>query len=163
MSSFLCDIVSPAPLPPRIFFFFFLLSGLCCPIACSLLGGRIPSHNSGYKITRLCPSLCWFCYYFVSPSVLPDCLPYRGVTLPSHSTPLHFTRSLPSTPPLRLGLRSIPSTNPTLRPLFPLPPSYLPPPSRCRPAPTTAETPSLPAAEWPAHRGPELVASQYTA
>ena len=28
------------------------------PIACSLLGGVIPSQNSGYKITRLYPSLC---------------------------------------------------------------------------------------------------------
>ena len=31
-------------------------SGLRDPIACSLFGGGIPNQNSGYKVTRLCPS-----------------------------------------------------------------------------------------------------------
>ena len=31
-------------------------SGLRDPIACSLLGGGIPTQNSGYGDTRLCPS-----------------------------------------------------------------------------------------------------------
>ena len=35
--------------------FFFSWSGLRDYIACSLLGGIIPSQNSGYKVTRLCP------------------------------------------------------------------------------------------------------------
>ena len=39
-------------------FLFFLWAGLRDPIACSLLSGGSPSHNSGYKSTRLCPSLC---------------------------------------------------------------------------------------------------------
>ena len=37
---------------------FFFGDGLRDRIACSLLGGGILSHNSSYKITRLCPSLC---------------------------------------------------------------------------------------------------------
>ena len=92
--------------------------------------------------------------------------PLRSTPLhsaPLRSTPLHSTRSLPSTPPVRPGPRLIMSATPTLRPSLPLPPSSLPPTSQCRPAPTTTNTPSLLAAEWPAHRGPELVASQYTA
>ena len=44
--------------------FFFFWAGLRDPIACSFLGGGSPSQNSGYKITI---SLCYFCYYFVSP------------------------------------------------------------------------------------------------
>ena len=38
--------------------FFFFCTRLCEPIACSLFGGGIPYHNSGYNITRLFPSLC---------------------------------------------------------------------------------------------------------
>ena len=41
-----------------IFFFFFFCAGLCDPISWSFLGGVIPSQNSGYKITRICPYLC---------------------------------------------------------------------------------------------------------
>ena len=37
--------------------FFFLWAGLREPISCSLLGSVIPTHNRGYKVTRLCPSL----------------------------------------------------------------------------------------------------------
>ena len=40
----------------KIFLFFLSWSGLCDPIACSLLGGGIATQNSGYKVTRLCPS-----------------------------------------------------------------------------------------------------------
>ena len=36
--------------------FFFFWTGLCVPIECSLLGGGLPSQNSGYMDTRLCPS-----------------------------------------------------------------------------------------------------------
>ena len=38
--------------------FFFFWAGLRDHIAYSLLGGGIPSQNSGYNITRLCRSLC---------------------------------------------------------------------------------------------------------
>ena len=36
------------------FSFYFFWSGLRDSIACSLLGGIIPSQNSGYTVTRLC-------------------------------------------------------------------------------------------------------------
>ena len=51
------------------FFFLFLLwAGLRDPIECALLDGGIPSQNSGYKSTRLCPSLCLgVCYYIIVP------------------------------------------------------------------------------------------------
>ena len=38
-------------------FFFFFWAVLHDPIECSLLGGDIPSQNSGYKVTRLCSSI----------------------------------------------------------------------------------------------------------
>ena len=41
-----------------ILFFFFFWAGIRDPISCSLLGGGIPSQNSGNNITRVCPSLC---------------------------------------------------------------------------------------------------------
>ena len=34
----------------------FFWSGLHDHIACSLLGGGIPTQNSGYRDTRICPS-----------------------------------------------------------------------------------------------------------
>ena len=37
-------------------FLFFLCTSIRDPIACSILGGGIPTQNSGYKRTRLCPS-----------------------------------------------------------------------------------------------------------
>ena len=36
--------------------YFFFWTDLRGPIACSLLGGAIPTQNSGYGVTRLCPS-----------------------------------------------------------------------------------------------------------
>ena len=44
------------------FLFFFFWYGLRDPIACSLLGGGIPSQNSDYKVTRLCLSIILSCY-----------------------------------------------------------------------------------------------------
>ena len=65
--------------------FFFFWSGLREPISCSLLGGVIKYQNRGYKITRLCPSLCYFDTPF-PPSSLPARRHSRGV---HYSTPLH--------------------------------------------------------------------------
>ena len=42
--------------PIRNIFFFFLWTVLRDPIACSILGGGIPTQNSGYNSTRLCSS-----------------------------------------------------------------------------------------------------------
>ena len=42
--------------PYLLMIIFFLWAGLHDPIACSLLGGGNPYQNSGYKITRVCPS-----------------------------------------------------------------------------------------------------------
>ena len=102
-----------------------------------------------------------FSTYF-SPSSRPTRRHSRGFTLPRHSTPLHSTRSLHSTPPLLLD--TSPTLTPTLtpNPSLPLTPFSSPPSSQCYPAPITAETPLLLAAEWITHRGPESVASQYT-
>ena len=52
---------------PNVFFFFFFWAGLRDPISWSFWGGWSPPQNSGYNITRLCHSLCWFSYYFVFP------------------------------------------------------------------------------------------------
>ena len=72
--------------------FFFFWVGLRDPIACSLLGGGIPSQKSGYKSTRLCTSLSLvFCYYVDPP--LPC---FRPVVCPGgllvHPTPFRSTR-----------------------------------------------------------------------
>ena len=40
----------------NVIFFFFFSTGLRDPIACSIVGCGIPTQNSGYKSTRLCPS-----------------------------------------------------------------------------------------------------------
>ena len=95
-----------------------------------------------------------FILCFSLPHFLPVVI-WWGFNLPPHSTLLHSTHLLHSTP-------LHPNPNPTLIPLLPLTPFSSPPPSLCRPVPITAETPLLPAAKWTAHRGPELVASQYT-
>ena len=64
-------------------------------IACSLLGGIIPSHNSGYKFTRLCPYcimvLC--CRLF---STFRWSGPSSSRVL--HSAPLHSASLDPLTP-----------------------------------------------------------------
>ena len=54
------------------FFFFFFCTGMCDPIVCSLLGVGIPSQNSGYKVTRLSPSITLVCYFVPPPSFLPS-------------------------------------------------------------------------------------------
>ena len=151
-----------------IFFSFFLFwPCLSDPIACSFLGVGSTPHNSGYMITWLCPYLCYFCYYFISSSVLSNHCPSMGVTLSPHSNLLHLTCLIASTPPLCLGPHSIPIPSPTLTPTprlsLPLPPSSLSPPSLFWPDSTTAETRSLLASKWPAHRGTELVSLKYTA
>ena len=51
-------------------FFFFLWAGLRDPIARSLLGGAVPSQNSGYKFTRLCPSY-YVSYLLRTPALNP--------------------------------------------------------------------------------------------
>ena len=53
----------------KLFFFFFCTS-LRDPIACSILGGLIPSHNNGYKLTRLCPSYVYRMIRLCPPLIL---------------------------------------------------------------------------------------------
>ena len=60
-----------------LFFFFFFWDGLCDPIACPIVGDGIPSQNSGYKVTRLYPSIMFF-FYFVHPPSLPSYRHSRG-------------------------------------------------------------------------------------
>ena len=50
--------------------FFFFWAGPRDPIACSLLGGGIPSQKIGYKFTRLCPSIMLVRYFVPLPSIL---------------------------------------------------------------------------------------------
>ena len=81
-------------------FFFFLWAGLRDPIACSLLDGGIPYHNSGYKITRLCPFFFMLVFYFVYLSSIPVCRRSRGIhsSAPLHSAPLDPLAPLNSSP-----------------------------------------------------------------
>ena len=51
---------------------FFFWAGPRDPIACSVLGGGIPSQKSGYKVTRLCTYIILSCYFVLLPS-----LPYH--------------------------------------------------------------------------------------
>ena len=53
-----------------LIFFLFFWAGLRDPIVCSLLGGGILYQNSGYKSTRLCPSLCLGFFYYIVPPLL---------------------------------------------------------------------------------------------
>ena len=107
-----------------------------------------------------------------NPPVLPI-IPRGRHSL--RSIPLHLTRSPhwicfspplpPPAPPLPLPLPSLPIILPipTLNPsLGPPPPVPLPSSNRFTFGPTTAGTPSPPPSVWPAHRGPESVASQCT-
>ena len=57
----------------NIFLFFFFWAGLGDPISCSLLGGGIPSKNSSYKVTRLCPYIMLSWYFVLPPSVQARC------------------------------------------------------------------------------------------
>ena len=147
----------------RVFFFFlFFWTGLRDPIACSKLGGRILTQNSGYKSTRLCPSK--FRFLLLLRSSLPcfrpiACLVWSLIRNLPRSIPIHSTRLLPETPPLLLSPRSIPHPTPPPNPVpissLSPPPVSSPPPSLFRSVPTTAKTPSLPAAKRPSHIGPE--------
>ena len=56
----------------------FFWAGLRDPIACLLFSGGIPSQNSGYKVTRLCPYIILVCY-FVPPPSFPYCRHFRGI------------------------------------------------------------------------------------
>ena len=67
-------------------------------------------------------------------------------------------------PELFLGAFPPPCLSSPIRPILPLLlTSSSPSPNLDRPVPTTSGTPSPPASKRTAHRGPELVASQYTA
>ena len=111
----------------EVFFFFIFWDGLRDPIACSLLGGGIPSQKSGYKTTRLCTSLSlvFFYYFIVPPAVFPARCLYRCINRPLHSILPHSNRSLPEIPPLCPSPRSIPHPPP---PLITTPVSSLFPP-----------------------------------
>ena len=88
-----------------IFLSSFFLTGLRDPIACSILGGGIPTQNSGYKSTRLWPLfylvLCatfpvlkWCLWSPLFPlRDSPGFLAHQG-TFPAHNL------SLPLLPPL---------------------------------------------------------------
>ena len=54
----------------RYFLFLFFSSGLRDPIVCWLLGGGIPSQKSGYKVTRIRPSIMLSCFCVPLPSFL---------------------------------------------------------------------------------------------
>ena len=81
---------------PFFLFSFLFWAGLREYIACSLLGGIIPSQNSGYRVTRLCTYfivlLCSTCFSTFPRSDLSSS---RGI----HSDPLHFSPLDPLTPP----------------------------------------------------------------
>ena len=47
----------------REYLILLLRNVLCLPMACSLLGGVVPSQNSVYKGTRLCSSIVLTCYF----------------------------------------------------------------------------------------------------
>ena len=64
--------------------FFLIWAGLRDPILCSLLDGCIPSQNSGYKVTRIFPSIILVCYFIPPPSI------------PAHS----HSRGIPSSYPI---------------------------------------------------------------
>ena len=71
---------------------FFLWTGLCDPILCSIVGGGIPSQNSVYKSTRLCHSKFSFFATLYLPTMFPACslsrLIYHPSSAPLHSAPL---------------------------------------------------------------------------
>ena len=82
---------------------FFFWAGIHDPIECSFLGGGIPSQNSGYKVTRLCPYIMLVFHFLPLPSILAHCYS-KGITysspiesIPSKSAAaaaaLFFTRS----------------------------------------------------------------------
>ena len=105
------------------FSLFFFWTGLCGPIAFSLLGGGVPTHNSGYMYTRLFPYIV-LVYYRSTP-----CLQSRpGVS--SYTAPSHHLYSSPSYSTTALSFdpsRAIPSFShyrqdtqaPSLRTYFP--------------------------------------------
>ena len=116
-------------LTPLILLFWAVLRD---PIACSLLVGGIPSQNSGYKVTILCPSFM-ISFYFLPPPSFPSRRRFWGhsLLLAYRLLCFQFLRSLS-------------------------------PPNIDRPVPTTSGTPSPLASERTNHRGPESVALQYT-
>ena len=92
------------------FFFFFFWTGLSDPIACSIVGGGIPTQNSDYKGTRLCTSK----FRFFATLSLPDVLPARRLSRlidhPSsallHSAPLYPLSLWDSSSPPKSSLYS---------------------------------------------------------
>ena len=126
------------PLPS---FFSFFWSGLRDCIACSLLGGIIPSQSSGYTVTILCPCCIIFLCCKLSQHSISMAFHPQGLSL----APLHLTRSpqcmrfspplpppTPSLPPLQIT-SPIPTPNPSLWPPLPVP---LPPLGRFLSDPT---------------------------
>ena len=74
---------------------FLFWSGLRDYLACSLLGGIIPSQNSGYKVTRLCPyCIMVLCCCIFSTFHRSSLSSSRGL----HSAPLHSAPLDPLTP-----------------------------------------------------------------
>ena len=147
-------------------------SGLHGSIAYSLLGGGVPIPEQ-----RLCVPLnsvplkfkvTTYCTCLIS---LPGGV--RRVSPPPRSTPLHWSRLRPGTPPppcvsrSRPLCRCLPRTPSLSTLLFPappllllLPPSPWLPFSRSPSAPTTAWVPVRPAVYLPSHTGPESAALQ---
>ena len=81
------------------------LTGLCDPIACSIVGGGVLTQNSGYKSTRLRP-LFYLGYFFYRPqnmALFPPLPPPRFIRVPC--PPRHIARtyslSLPLLTPIR--------------------------------------------------------------
>ena len=94
--------------------------------------------------------------YFVSTSSILARRCSRGIhsSAPLHSAPLDPLAPLDSSPPKSKADSKSVAASDTL---------FFSSSSLFQPAPATSETPSLPPPERTAHRGPELVASQYTA
>ena len=99
----------------KVLFFFFFLTGLLDPIACSIEGGGVPTQNSGYESTRLFP-LIYLVYFFSRPQNMvlvppPSPLQYSPGFLALHCNFPAHPLYLPLFPPLRPFLFSRPSTS----------------------------------------------------
>ena len=76
------------------------LTGICDPIECSIVGGGMPTHNSGYKSTRLW-TLFYLGYFFSHPqkmALVPPLPPPRFTRVPC--PPRHISCAYYLYPPI---------------------------------------------------------------
>ena len=119
-------------------FFFFFWFGLRDPIACSLLGGGIPSHKNGYKVNRLCPYIM-LVFYSVSPPSIPD---------------RRHSMFIPSSSPVNSSLFESAATSAAL---------FFAPSKSILACSHHRRDTLAPASNRTSHRRPESVASEYSA